>query len=112
MADDLILSIDDFDGVSSTLYVEVRLVGGNLTGSWKKTRDTLNGQPPFPEGGTYVTPMAGGAMLSAGDGTPVCTLEGVVPGQNFGDHGGVDFQKGLDQYTSAWWHYPSTAPAD
>jgi hypothetical protein len=110
MANDLTISIDDFDGVSSTLYVEVKLIGGNLSGSWAKTKDTLNGQPPFPDSGTYVTPMEG-AMLSDGNGQRVCTLAGVVPGQpNIGPDGDVeDFGQALTQYTIARWHYPSTA---
>ncbi|MGN8108131.1 hypothetical protein ACTJLB_09085 [Paraburkholderia sp. 22098] len=110
MAADLILSIDDFDGVPSTLYVEVRLIGGNVTGTWKKTQDTLNGQPPFPGSGTYVTPM-GGAMLSGDDGKPVCTLKGVVPGQPLAEDDDVEFAGAFAQvYTIARWHYPSIAP--
>jgi hypothetical protein len=103
------LSIDGFDSVSSTLYVEVRLDGSNLNGSWTKTKDTLGGQPPFPDGGAYETPM-GGATLKDNNGNVVCCLQGVVPGQNFGSSGDVASFVLLTQYSIAEWHFPSTAP--
>jgi hypothetical protein len=103
------VSMDGFDNVSSKLYVEVRLDGSNLSGNWTKTKDTLGGQPPFPEGGTYETPL-GGATLKDDGGNIVCALQGVVPGQQFGPSGDVSSFQLLTQYTTAEWHFPSTAP--
>ncbi|WP_031364637.1 hypothetical protein [Caballeronia sordidicola] len=105
----LYLTLNDFDTVSSTLKVRIRLDGGSMSGTWSKLEDTLGGKPGFPGDGHYRWDEGGIDLLYDDDETGkkdvvLCQMLGLSPGVTKDPRGTVAIiGERLSQYTTANW---------